>query len=170
MCTAHHMCPIDHISFSCISLAAVPNSNNYFGNELGVSHPGDPTLSDLSGQPSAYGCACEKFRTDCCVGRAVAVPAVAVQQGGGCPKACRPDGGQQSGIRTVEVGSVRISKRKRNFSFTFEKRSTWYCARCTGRQSVPSSAISSWNGNCMADLSHLPLVKTVFQFVCISPW
>lgn len=143
MCTAHQMCPTDHISFSSIFLAVVPNSNNSFRNELGDSYPGDPKLSDLSGQVSVYGRACEKFRTNCCVGKAGAVPALTVQLRGGCLKACRSVGGEQSGIRTVEVGSVRISKRKQNFSFTFEKRSTWYRARQTGKESVPSFVISS---------------------------
>lgn len=45
MYTANQMYPIDQISFSCIFLAAVPNSNNYFGNELSDSYPGDSKLS-----------------------------------------------------------------------------------------------------------------------------
>lgn len=71
MYTTNQMCPIDQTSFSCIFLAAIPNSNDYFRKELSDSYPGDSKLSNLSEQISIYGeggvCVCEKFRTNDCV-------------------------------------------------------------------------------------------------------
>lgn len=55
MYTTNQMCPIDQTSFSCIFLAAIPNSKNYFRKELSDSYPGDSKLSNLSEQISIYG-------------------------------------------------------------------------------------------------------------------
>lgn len=66
MYTTNQMPPIDQISFSCIFLAAIPNSKNYFRSELSDSYPGDSKASSLSGQISIYKgvCVCEKFKTN----------------------------------------------------------------------------------------------------------
>lgn len=66
MYTTNQMPPIDQISFSCMFLAAIPNSNNYFRSELSDSYPGDSKASSLSGQISIYRgvCVCEKFKTN----------------------------------------------------------------------------------------------------------
>lgn len=57
--------------------------------------------------------------------------ALAVQRGGSCPH----EGEQLSG-NPVRVGSVKILKRQLNFSFSFQKMSTWYHARWTWKESV----------------------------------
>lgn len=61
MYTTNQMCPIDQTSFSCIFLAAILNSNNYFRKELSDSYPGDSKPSSFSEQISIYGgCVCVK--------------------------------------------------------------------------------------------------------------
>lgn len=135
MYRTNQMCQIDQASFSCIFLAAIPNSNNYFRKELSDSHPGDSKPSSLS----------EKFqymggRT--CVRSSELMPMFKCQPGTGKLWQGRggswPEKGEQLNANPVRAGSVKILKRKSNFSLSFQKTSTWCCAGRIWKESVPS--------------------------------
>lgn len=169
MYTTNQMCPIDQISFSCTSWLQSQTLNNYFRNELGDSHPGNSNPSNsfrASWNIRGVWCGvCVKGSKLMTVlemeDRHWHAPAVQ-------PRGSWPDKGEQLSAKSVRVGAVKTLKRKLNFSFSPQKTSTWYCAQQTWKESVPRF-YQQLNGNYMANLSHLPLVKTVFQFVCICP-
>ena len=114
--------------------------HNYFRNELSDSYPGDSKPSNLSGQVSKCGGVCVKSSNRMTVLEMADRHwhALAVQRGGSWP-----DEGEQLSGNPVRVGSVKILKRKLNFSFSFQKKSTWCHARWTWKEAVPRVFLSA---------------------------